>query len=100
MPVEGNGITRLDRIEIILERLAKHMDAMAERMDAMAQDHEREFKGLLKWQVLMQDKMDRMQASQQAEAIMRKQTDEYLDARVDKLVTAIGDLIQQMRKPN
>jgi flagellar biosynthesis chaperone FliJ len=57
---EGNGSGRLDRIEANLERLT-------ERFDAMVDHHDREFKQLLTWQVLMQKKMERMAATQEAE---------------------------------
>ena len=71
-----NGSGRLDRIEHILELVATNQLAMQEH-------HDEEFKKLMTWQVLTQGQIEKQTAAQAA-----------LDARVDKLVTAIGELIR------
>lgn len=88
---ETNGSGRLDRIEATLDRMIEH--------------HEREFKSLLQWQVLMQDKMDafdkRFKAEEDARRAENRLMDaraDKLDARVDKLVLSIGELIKQMQE--
>ena len=79
---DENGSGRLDRIEEVLTRMIEH--------------HEREFKQLLTWQVLMQDKMDKYWQYLQAEERMRKESDKALDERVDKLVSAIGASVERL----
>ena len=79
---ETNGRGRLDRIEGILERLA----ATQER------DHEeftRGHKQLMSWQGLMQDKTEKAEKAREDAA----SDSARLDARVDKLVFFIGELI-------
>jgi hypothetical protein len=85
---EGNGSGRLDRIEANLERLT-------ERFDAMVEHHDREFKQLLTWQVLMQDKMERMAATQETEQKRLDALSEKTDRRIGELVSAIGKLIER-----
>lgn len=86
---EQNGSGRLDRLEALMADMIEH--------------HEREFKSLLTWQVLMQDKMDKWAEYIKAEERMRsagddalRQNAKALDERVDKLVTAIGQLVSRM----
>jgi hypothetical protein len=86
---EDNGRGRLDRIEAILERLAQ----------AQERDHEefmRDHKQLMTWQVLMQEKMDRWTEQNNAERSAQRETNAALDARVDKLVSSIGQLISRI----
>lgn len=90
---EGNGTGRLDRIERALELLIS--------------DHEQfrhDLKQLLIAQVLMQDNLEKLQKSieensRQLEIVREKDKDQdqriaALDERVDKLVSAIGELIR------
>jgi hypothetical protein len=95
---EGNGSGRLDRIEAALEQLTTKFDAMVEH-------HHYEFKQLLTWQVLMQEKMDRWdrnwERSQEEAARERKRLDalnEITDKRIADLVSAINKLIAE--RPN
>ncbi len=79
----GNGTGRLDRIEHILELVASNQLTIQEH-------HDREFKQLMTWQVLTQDRIDKLGAH------MERLGDQQaaLDERVDKLVTAIGEFIR------
>jgi hypothetical protein len=87
----GNRDTRLDRIERALE--------------LMIDDHERfrhDLQQLLTAQVLQKDALEQQakiieQHTRQieAESKERREKDAVLDARVDKLVSAIGELIRQ-----
>ena len=91
---EGNGNrdTRLDRIERALE--------------LMIDDHERfrhDLQQLLTAQVLQKDALEQQaklieQHTRQieAESKERREKDAALDARVDKLVSAIGELIHRL----
>ncbi len=86
---ETNGSGRLDRIEAILERLA----------EVQERDHEeftRDHKQLMTWQVLMQDKMDKAEAARQKDREDAARESARLDARVDKLVSSIGELIARI----
>ncbi len=86
---ESNGSGRLDRIEAILERLAK----------AQERDHEeftRDHKQLMTWQVLRQKKMDRWTEQNNAERAAQREKNAPLDARVDKLASSIGELISRI----
>ncbi len=78
---EANGSGRLDRIEAILQKVAENQLVVQEH-------HDHEFKQLMTWQVLTQDRLDRME---------RKF--ESLTERMDKLVLAIGDLVQRLPAP-
>jgi hypothetical protein len=83
--MNGNGGERLDRIERLLENLAERQES----------DHEfvmSEIKSMLKWQVLTQGQIDEMVRSQKAE----REASQVRDERVDKLVSAIGRLIERM----
>ncbi len=90
---EGNGTGRLDRIEASLQKLTR-------RMHEMIDHHDAEFKQMMIWQTLMQDKMDRFSADREAERVRaeaeRKRLDtlwENTDKRIAELVAAIGKLI-------
>jgi hypothetical protein len=112
---EGNGSGRLDRIEAILEKMGERLDAFGERLDALGQrldvlgerldalgqrqrefqiiqehDHEefkQDHKQLMIWQTLTQDRIDRLFEISHAN-----------EERVEKLVSAIGKLIGEMRR--
>ena len=86
---DGNGSGRLDRIEAALERLT-------ERFDAMVEHHDHEFKQLLTWQVLIQDKMERMQDKMEKTDQRLATLAEQTDKRIADLVTAIGKLIDRL----
>lgn len=86
---EANGGGRLDRIEATLDRITERMDRATERFDAMVEHHEREFKSLMTWQVIMQDEV--------------RETSRFLrelgtrtDERINNLVSSIGELIARI----
>ncbi len=93
----GNRDTRLDRIERALEMLIA--------------DHEQfrvDHKQLLTAQVVLNDSLDKLMKITQknteqieAEAAVRREKDAALDARVDNLVSSIGELIRTWNaRPN
>ncbi len=86
---EENGFGRMDRIERALENLA-------ERMDMMAEHHDREFKAMLRWQVVTQGNIDNLTQDVRGLTAAQKGYDE----RVDKLVGAIGRLIERLPNPS
>ncbi|MGH9584456.1 MAG: hypothetical protein ACRD4O_16150 [Bryobacteraceae bacterium] len=93
---EGNGSGRLDRIEANLERASERINALTDRFHEMADSHEHDFKQLMTWQVLMQDKVERIAATQQAEQKRLNTLSENTDKRVAELVSAIGKLIERL----
>ena len=90
---EGNGSGRLDRIEANLETTGRRINELTEKFHLMAGHHEAEFKRLMTWQVLMQDKMDKQAAIQQTEQARLNALSEKTDTRIAELVSAIGALI-------
>lgn len=90
---EGNGTGRLDRIEANLERVAERLNELTTHFHEMVDHHEHEFKQLLTWQVLMQDKIERMAATQAAEQRRLDALSEKTDKRIADLVSAIGKSI-------
>lgn len=85
----------LDRIEHILEQVAKNQLAMQEH-------HNDEFKKLMTWQVLTQDRIEKLAAKTDAQIeklgmkIDRQaEMQAGFDARVDKLVAGIGEFIRR-----
>jgi flagellar biosynthesis chaperone FliJ len=95
---EQNGGGRLDRIEANLERIAQRINELTERFHEMVEHHDEEFKKLMTWQVLMQDKFERAQAEAEAER-ERKRLDtlsETTDKHIGELVSAIGKLIERL----
>ena len=90
----GNGTGRLDRIERMLDR-------MAEAHEEFRRDHQQ----LLKAQVILQDELERQVARDklQDERIekliehdhLQDERIQALDARVDALVSSIGELIRK-----
>ncbi|MBV8898063.1 MAG: hypothetical protein JO051_16230 [Acidobacteriaceae bacterium] len=90
---ETNGSGRLDRIEANLEHVTQRLNELTERFHAMVDHHDYEFKQLLTWQVLMQDKMDRAEASAERERKRLDTLNEITDKRVADLVGAINKLI-------
>ncbi len=92
---ETNGTGRLDRIEASLEKLT-------EKVHLMVDHHEAEFKTLMTWQVLMQDKMDKAEAAHQRdredaarERQRLNQLYEVTDKRIADLVAAIMRIVPQ-----
>ncbi len=89
---EGNGTGRLDRIEASLQKLTR-------RMHEMIDHHDAEFKQMMIWQALMQDKMDRFSADREAERVRAEAEAEAPDTlwktriSASQLVAAIGKLI-------
>lgn len=80
-----NGSGRLDRIEQILQDLAERQQTDHEQF---SRDHQQ----LLKWQVLTQDRIDRLFDLTDRNAAQIGQ----LSERIDKLVIAIGSLVQRL----
>ncbi len=85
---ETDGGGRLDRAEAILARLAITQEQDQER-------HKRDFKQLLNWRVLMQDQIEAARTEEQEYRREQRDRETRLDQRVDKLVSAIGELIRQ-----
>jgi septal ring factor EnvC (AmiA/AmiB activator) len=86
---EGNGSGRLDRIEAVLETVGKRLDQISLVQERDHEEFTRDHKQLMTWQVLMQDKMEKDREEQKAK-------NAALDARVDKLVSSIGELISKI----
>lgn len=90
-----NGSGRLDRIESILQELA-------ERQRADHEEFTRDHQQLLKWQVLTQDRIDRLfdLTDRNAAQIERNSAQiGQLSDRIDKLVIAIGSLVERLPRP-
>jgi len=81
-----NGSGRLDRIERILQELA-------ERQRTDHEEFTRDHQQLLKWQVLTQDRIDRLFDLTDRNAAQIGQ----LSERIDKLVVAIGSLVERLQ---
>jgi Skp family chaperone for outer membrane proteins len=90
---EADGSGRLDRIEVNLERLT-------ERFNAMIEHHDREFKQLMTWQVLMQDEVRKLAEDEAAYRKEQRERDRALYGRVSDVVSAIGDLIRRIPPEN
>ena len=90
---EGNGSGRLDRIEAVLETVGKRLDQISLVQERDHEEFTRDHKQLMTWQVLMQDKMEKDREEQKAK-------NAALDARVDKLVSSIGELINFLSGAN
>ncbi|MBV9759088.1 MAG: hypothetical protein JO340_00875 [Acidobacteriaceae bacterium] len=98
----GNGNERLDRIERVVELVAMNQLAIQEQ-------HEQDFKKLMTWQVLMQDKVEKLSArvdattanvdASTAKIDRQAELQAGLIQRIDKLVIAIGELIRSNRPP-
>ncbi len=103
---EPNGTGRLDRIEANLEATTQRLHQLTEKFHLMVDHHDAEFKTLMTWQVLMQDKMDKFEVVRQVEredaARERKRLDqlrENTDKRIADLVLAIGSLLRPLQLP-
>jgi uncharacterized protein YaaN involved in tellurite resistance len=97
---ETNGGGRLDRIEASLEKAGERLNELTEKFHMMVEHHEAEFKHLMTWQVLMQDKMDKAEAArlQDREEAARErqrlnQLNEITDRRIADLVGAIMRIV-------
>ena len=64
----------------------------------MVDHHDAEFKTMMTWQVLMQDRFEKQVAAQQVEQARLNQLSEQTDKRMADLVGAIGSLIAS--RPN
>ncbi|HZQ51867.1 MAG TPA: hypothetical protein VFB14_06705 [Bryobacteraceae bacterium] len=91
---ETNGTRRLDRIEDTLERVAGRLERLSALQERDHEEFKQDHKQLMTWQVLMQEKMDRMTATQQAEQQRLNALSEKTDQRIAELVSAIGELIR------
>lgn len=95
-----NGSRRLDRIERMIELLVNNQLAIQEQ-------HDQDFKKLMTWQVLMQDKFEKLTVKMDGttvnvEAITAKldrqaELQAGLIERIDKLVIAMGEVIRSNR---
>jgi hypothetical protein len=79
---EGNGSGRIDRIEALLEK-------MAERTTTNAWLHEQR---LLK----IEENLEQMQDEEKAYRTAQRERDAAADARFDKIVLFIGELISRI----
>ncbi len=95
---ETNGTGRLERIEANLEITTQRLNQLTEKFHLMVDHHDAEFKTLMTWQVLMQDRFEKQVAAQQAEQARLNQLSEQTDKRIADLVGAIGTLIAS--RPN
>jgi hypothetical protein len=86
---EANGSGRLDRIEASLEKTGQRLNELTEKFHLMVDHHEAEFKKLMTWQVLMQDKMERDREDAARERQRLNQLNENTDKRIADLVAAI-----------
>ncbi len=89
-----NGTGRLDRLEAILDKVGERLDRLSLIQDRDHEEFTRDHKQLMTWQVLMQDKMDRMASDQQAELLRLNTLSAKTDERIAALVAAIGQLIE------
>jgi hypothetical protein len=87
---ETNGSGRLDRIEASLESTTQRLNQLTEKFHLMVDHHDAEFKSLMTWQVLMQDRFERHTGIQQAEQARLNALSEKTDKRIADLVGAIG----------
>jgi hypothetical protein len=79
---DGNGGGRLDRIEALLEQ-------MAERTTTNAWLHEQRL-------VKIEENLEQMQNEEKAYRVAQRERDAAADARVDKIVSSIGELISRI----
>jgi len=79
---EGNGSGRLDRIEALLEKLA-------ERTTTTAWLHEERLQKI-------EANIEQMQEEEKAYRVSQRERDAAADARVDKLVSSIGELVSRI----
>ena len=91
---DTNGTGRLDRVEATLERVAERLERLAALQERDHEEFKQDHKQLMTWQVLMQEKMDRMTATQQAEQKRLNALSEKTDQRIAELVSAISELIR------
>lgn len=101
---EPNGTARLDRIEKILEMFIADHERIRQEHQEFQEAFERDLKQLLIAQVLMNDSLQKLEKRMaentgQLEILRERDKDQdariaALDARVDKLVIAIGELIR------
>lgn len=108
MPEEqnGNGDTRLDRIERAIELFIddhERLRANHERLRAAHEEFARDLQLLLTAQVLQKDALEQQakiveQHTRQleAEGKARREKDAALDDRVNNLVSAIGEFIRRL----
>jgi len=95
---ETNGTGRLERIEANLETTTQRLNQLTEKFHLMVDHHDAEFKTMMTWQVLMQDRFEKQVAAQQVEQARLNQLSEQTDKRMADLVGAIGSLIAS--RPN
>jgi predicted nuclease with TOPRIM domain len=93
---EANGSGRLDRIEANLEKTTQRLNELTETFHLMVDRHEDEFKRLMTWQVLMQERFEKLAGEQQTERLRLNELSEKTDRRIADLVGAIGKLIDRM----
>jgi hypothetical protein len=87
-----NGSGRLDRVERILQELAERQQTDHEQFTENHEQFVRDHQQLLKWQVLTQDRIDRLFDLTDRNAAQIGQ----LSDRIDKLVIAIGSLVERL----
>lgn len=82
---DGNGGGRLDRIVALLASAAEKIDKVA----TMGYLHDERLSKL-------EANLEQMQEEEAAYRRERREREKHMDARVDKLVSAIGELIQHL----
>jgi vacuolar-type H+-ATPase subunit H len=91
---EASGGGRVDRIEANLERATQRINDVTERFREMLEHHDEEFKKLMTWQVLMQNKFEKAQAEAERERL--DTLSETTDKRIVELVSGIRSLIERL----
>ena len=90
-----NGTRRLDRIERVIELPVNNQLAIQEQ-------HDQDFKKLMTWQVLMQDRFENLTVKVDtiaAKVDVQAERQAALIDRIDKLAIAIGELIRFNKSP-
>jgi hypothetical protein len=98
---EPNGSGRLDRIEASLENVGERLNDLTEKFHLRVDHREAEFKQLITWQVLMQDKMDKAEAARGrivktpgvSASASTNELNEITDKRVSDLLGALMRLV-------
>jgi predicted nucleic acid-binding Zn-ribbon protein len=93
---EASGGGRVDRIEANLERATQRINDLTERFREMLEHHDEEFKKLMTWQVLMQNKFEKAQAEAEHGRKRLDTLSETTDKRIVELVSGIRSLIERL----
>jgi hypothetical protein len=88
---ESNGSGRLDRIEAILEKIGDRLNNMTTKLEGVAT------MGYLHDERIahIEANIEQMQEDEKAYRAAQRASDEASGQRIDKLVSAIGELIRR-----